>query len=339
MIQKWIKPHLWQLFQQSSFLYQRPILHKAVYLDENENPYAVFGKRYPQNRFAILDFPPIYERLSVLWNVPSKNLRIVADEYGLLQAIASAVLNEHRKALVITPCEPYVVQLLQAQGSTVLIWNLLKASLKDLEQQLLQKPFLIYLSNPHNPTGLVIKEGVWKLLMDYTDGVLFIDESFIEFAKELSSLGIRAIETPNWVVKRSFSYAWGLAGLALTACIAHQAWISFLRWYLSPTQVNRIALQYLYEALEEPYALHSAKEMIIQQREWLYEALRSLSVVKWVFPSQANFLFVQFWDKGIYEHLCRYRFFIKPFEEGYRVSVGNETENRYFVRVLRRIGS
>lgn len=149
-------------------------------------------------------------------------------------------------------------------------------------------PELVIVCSPNNPTGNPAPAGTVRALVDAAPGLVVVDEAYVEFAPEGTSVAPLLDRAPGLVVTRTFSKAWRLAGARLGYLFGDPAIVDGLRkvrlpYHLSsPSQVlGAAALAHAPEALE-------AVNAIVEQREALIEGLGSRGLAP--YPSAANFV-------------------------------------------------
>ncbi len=192
---------------------------------------------------------------------------------------------------------------------------------------------IIFLCSPNNPTGnLLNKNDVLKLCEEY-NSIVVVDEAYIEFSID-GTLAAEVENFPNLVVLRTFSKAWGLAGIRLGYCIADSYIIKLLFNVKAPYNVNSLTRYAVKHALANSAKKDDYVSDIIAERDRLKNLLESLPGVKKVFHSDANFLLFQCdHPKEIQKQLAAKGVIIRdrsgqPKLEGcLRVSVGSQEEN------------
>ena len=156
---------------------------------------------------------------------------------------------------------------------------------------------IVFVTNPHNPSGtLVGAEGLLALARDVQPALLLVDEAYAEFAGESLVDRDTFAALPNLVVGRTFSKAFGLAGLRAGAVVGHPATIDPMRQVVSPFNLNAWAAA----AIPAAIADRDYREWYVAQaaasRSLLAEACARLGLQTW--PSAANFLLVRVGDRA-----------------------------------------
>lgn len=199
---------------------------------------------------------------------------------------------------------------------------------------------LIFVCSPNNPTGNLLHQDSIETLLDNFDGLVVVDEAYIDFA-DAPSWTTRLNEFPNLVVLQTFSKAWGMAGLRIGMAFGSEELIALLDKIKPPYNINEATQQLALKALEQTEQLAYMIEEIVQERDMLLHALPTLDAVETVFPSDANFLLVRVKDaNGLYEHLLRQGIVVRnrsslPGCAGcLRISIGTVDENQALFQAI-----
>lgn len=202
---------------------------------------------------------------------------------------------------------------------------------------------IVYLANPNNPTGTWFDDAALERFLAAVprDVLVVVDEAYHEYveATGLSSALAFAGRHPNLVVTRTFSKAYGLAGMRVGYLVAHPSVVSVLERLRESFNVNNVALVGATAALGDKPWLAKARAFNRAEREWLREELLERGYR--CLPSQTNFLLcVLPRDASKLEnHLFERGVVVRPMG-GYglpralRISVGSRAENRRLLRAL-----
>jgi histidinol-phosphate aminotransferase len=157
----------------------------------------------------------------------------------------------------------------------------------DLCKRITSRTRLIAIANPNNPTGTIASTPVLsRIARSAPDVAVLVDEAYFEFHGQ-SMLAARK-ELPNLFVARTFSKAYGLAGLRIGVLVGDEQQIRALRRVSSPYNVNAVALACVPEALgDQTYIQHYVSE-VRESRTRLERALEAFGIQFW--PSHANFV-------------------------------------------------
>ncbi|MGH9615646.1 MAG: histidinol-phosphate transaminase [Acidobacteriaceae bacterium] len=152
----------------------------------------------------------------------------------------------------------------------------------------------IMVASPNNPTGAVVEASVLlEIAAAAPQAALLVDEAYYHFHGD-SVLSVTAT-VPNLLVARTFSKAYGLAGLRIGLLVGNPDAMQFIRKVSSPYNVNSIALECLPEALADEAYICWYADQVRQGRAAMEEALRRLNVPYW--PSHANFILMNIGSK------------------------------------------
>lgn len=219
-------------------------------------------------------------------------------------------------------------------------WSLNVAAIREN----LSNTKLIYICSPNNPTGNIIdnKALLEVLEMAADRALVVVDEAYIEFCPEFSVSSWLA-KYPNLVILRTLSKAFALAGLRCGFTLASPEVIEVLLKVIAPYPLSTPVALIAEKALNAD-GIAIMKKRVLEIREnriALSEALRELSVVETVYPSETNYILVRFtdgakvfktlWDQGI---ILRDQSKQPGLVNCLRITIGTEIEN---VRVIEAI--
>ncbi len=202
---------------------------------------------------------------------------------------------------------------------------------------------IVILCNPNNPTGnLLSSEAIRELAQALQSHcLLLIDEAYIEFS-ETDSFVPCLSRYPNVIVMRTFSKAWGLAGVRLGLTLAHPEVIRTLKKVLAPYPISRPALRILGHALREggQSFMRERVERLGVTRQALAKSLAEIPKVRSLAPSSANFILFKVDDpKKLVDDLRKQGISIRDRSADVpgcvRVSIGSDRENDFLLQQLR----
>jgi histidinol-phosphate aminotransferase len=154
---------------------------------------------------------------------------------------------------------------------------------------------VIAIANPNNPTGLAASPAdLLKITESAPDAAVLIDEAYFEFQSEEFCGGtlLPALAShPNLFVARTFSKAYGLAGLRLGVLVGDPEQIGYIRRLSEPFNVSSLALACVEEALADQAFVREHVAQVKQGREQLAQLFQELGLRFW--PSQTNFVLVR----------------------------------------------
>jgi histidinol-phosphate aminotransferase len=210
-----------------------------------------------------------------------------------------------------------------------------------------QAPKMAMFSNPSNPVGCLLDASSFRRIVQATppETLLVIDEAYYEYALHSpgfpDALAELRVQSRPWIVLRTFSKAWGLAGLRVGYGIVCDArLVQLLDRVRTPFNVNLAAQTAALAAWSDPAHMEKTVQDTVIQRDALAAQLRALGVR--IAPSAGNFLFLDLQRPNdvISEALLVRGVLVKPWKErGYenfiRVSIGSEKDNALFLKAFK----
>lgn len=321
----------------------RETVLEGILLDANENPYPVIRHGAPVNRY-----PDPYQRelrrvLAEKLGVDPGNVLAGSGSDEVLDWIFK-VFCDGRKDSIAVAHPTYGMYEVMARIFEVPVFDFeLNQSFDfDCDQFLRKVPEnvnVLFLCSPNNPTGnLVNRDEIGKLLLNW-NRIVVVDEAYLEFSGAESMLNELG-KFPNLIVMRTFSKAYGRAGLRLGYAVADAVFIDYFSRVKAPYNLNAMTQLEGVEALLSP-AEDSRIGQIISERRRVEERLKSLLEVKSVFPSDSNFLLFrtsgatavceQLLSEGI---VVRDRSSLPGLRDCIRVTIGTSEENSLFLERL-----
>ena len=208
------------------------------------------------------------------------------------------------------------------------------------------KTRVVFLANPNNPTGTWFSEQTLVRFMDQVSEsvIVVLDEAYFEYVEEGAYTNGVALVTkyPNLIVTRTFSKAYGLAGLRVGYGISHQDIANLLNRVRQPFNVDLPALVAATAALSDTDYLKKGCKVNSDGIAQLYQGFESLQLE--YIPSVGNFVCVDFKENAqpIYDELLRKGVIVRPVANYkmptfLRVSVGLHRENEKFLIALRKV--
>ncbi|MGA9421681.1 MAG: histidinol-phosphate transaminase [Rhodanobacteraceae bacterium] len=202
---------------------------------------------------------------------------------------------------------------------------------------------LVYLANPNNPTGTWFGDGELDRLIERVppSALTVVDEAYHEYVDSSGpTSALRLLDRhPNLVVTRTFSKAYGLAGLRIGYLVAHPSTVAVLERLRESFNVNCVALAAAQAALADVSHADKVRAFNISERRWLRDELAGRGYA--VLPSQTNFVLL---DTGsdatsLERHLLERGVVVRPvggygLTQSLRVSIGSRTENRRLLGAL-----
>ena len=312
----------------------------TVFLDANENPYNAPYNRYPDTlQRAVKD------KLATLKGVRPENIFLgvgsdegidlvyrifcrpgidnvvaIAPSYGMYEVCADINDIEYRKVPLDDNFEIAPAELLVATDeNTKLIW----------------------ICSPNNPTGNAIPQETIKTVARGFNGIVMVDEAYIDFSAKGSMLACLD-EYPNIIVLQTFSKAWGRAALRLGVAYASPEIIGYYNKVKYPYNVNALTQEMALKALDEYDTVQDWVKELVDSRKKLATALQTIDCVQHIYPSDANFLLVKVQNPDeLYTFLCkkgiivRNRNRVEKCAGCLRITIGTDEENDQLLNAIK----
>ncbi|AIM35791.1 histidinol phosphate aminotransferase [Sphingobacterium sp. ML3W] len=199
---------------------------------------------------------------------------------------------------------------------------------------------LIFICSPNNPTGNTINRHDIEAILNNFDGLVVVDEAYINFSQS-KSFTQELAEYQNLVVLQTLSKAWGLAALRLGMAFASTEIIAVFNKIKPPYNINQATQDIVLEALEQVEQVNTWIKQTVEEREKLVQELQKLEMVQHITPSDANFILVKLDDpKGVYAHLVAHGIIVRDrskvelCEGCLRITIGTPAENRILLEKL-----
>ncbi len=332
-------------------------LTDIIKLASNENPLGcspmvitALSKLSAQqiSTYPIAANHPLRKKLSLKLAV-NNDMLILGNGSDTLIPLIQNCFALHRKKHIITHDHAFIAYSIYAKslGIPVVTTPLLPNWQVDIDAMIAacnEKTACIFLATPNNPTGLLVSQtNIERLLKNIPETTLLVlDEAYYEYVPVVEKLKATALLAtyPNLVILRTFSKAYGLAGLRLGFAIANRDIIALLYRVSPPFAVNEAALIAAHAALDDPtFIQHTvmANATGLQQLQQGFTAL-GLSYL----PTTANFISVDFKKDAmpLYQNLLQRGIILRPLypynmPNYLRVTIGTEEQNSRFLDALK----
>ena len=243
--------------------------------------------RYPERESVEL-------ALAEFFRVRPEELLLTNGVDEAIHLICETFLESHDQAVIVVPTFGIYELFVGATGAQpvpVLAKQEFAFPTEDVLANLNDRTRLVVIANPNNPTGQVASRAdLLRIAHSAPQAAILIDEAYFEFYGEtvLDHIG----RLPNLFVARTFSKAYGLAGLRIGVLLGPSEQITAVRRVASPYNVNAVALACLPAALADQSFVQRYVDDVRQGRERLQDELRSLGIPYWA--SRANFVLASF---------------------------------------------
>lgn len=334
--------------------YQKPEKFDDVLkLDSNEN--FVISKKFQQDVISyaksnsdVREYPlggveKLISKLSKYLKVPESMIGVGNGSDQILDLFLANLASKKTKILTSDPtfgffeerCKLYAIPCLKIPFSYDMTLDIGKFNAN------LKKCQILYLDSPNNPTGFQFSKTQLETLIKKFDGLVIIDEAYGEFGD--SSTVSLTKKYKNLIVVKTFSKAFGLAGLRLGYFVADKKIVEVFNQVLQyPYPLNTLAIEAGIASLDKVDQMKDAAEIIKSERKKIIENLRKYDAFT-VFDSKANFVLfdAKGADKRVFSALVEQGISIRklgkigPHLGCLRVTVGTKEMNSKFLLAIR----
>jgi histidinol-phosphate aminotransferase len=326
---------------------------KIVKLASNENPRGIGPRTRAAIEAAIADiarYPDgngfeLKQALAKRYGVDAGSIVLGNGSNDVLELVALAFLGPGRAAVFSQHCFAVYPLATQARGarSIVVPAKDYGHDLETMAKAVDDETYVAWLANPNNPTGTFARsEAIEAFLRRVPERVLVVlDEAYNEYLPhDLKADSARWLKRhPNLVITRTFSKAYGLAGLRVGYALAHPSVADVMNRVRQPFNVNSMALAAAAAALDDMEFVARSYAENLQGLRQLEEGATRLALD--FIPSHGNFITVRVGKAAeIYKRLLRRGVIVRPIGGGYglpehlRVTVGTAQENEKFLGAL-----
>ena len=312
----------------------------GIFLDANENPFGELN-RYPdpyQKR--------IKQKLSAINQISADNIFLGNGSDEVID-LAFRIFCEPGKDKVLTFSPTYGMYEVSANINNIELINLELNDDFQIDLEIL-KPYLkdenlkiIFICSPNNPTGNSIQNI--KYILENFNGIVFIDEAYIDFSPE-ESFRNQIKNYPNLIVSQTFSKAWGMASVRVGIAYASEEIIKFYNKTKPPYNISQLNQNAVLETLKEENINQVSEniKLILNEKKILIQNLEQLNLVKRIFPSDANFILIEVENADwIYQKLVNENVIIRNrnsvIKNCLRITVGSPEENLKLIETLKNL--
>ncbi|BAG20476.1 histidinol-phosphate transaminase [Streptomyces griseus] len=322
-----------------------PVAYK---LSSNENPYpplpgvleSALAAAGSFNRYPDMACTGLMNELADRFGVPLGHLATGTGSVGVAQQLLQATSGPGDEVIYAwRSFEAYPI-ITQVSGATSVKVPLTDGEVHDLDamaEAITDRTRLIFVCNPNNPTGTVVRRAELERFLDRvpSDVLVVLDEAYKEFIRDAEVPdGIEIYrDRPNVAVLRTFSKAYGLAGLRVGFAVAHEPVAAALRKTAVPFGVSQLAQDAAVASLRAEDELLGRVGSLVAERT---RVSAELTRQGWTVPeSHANFVWLRLGERTLdFAGACeRAGVVVRPFQgEGVRVSIGEGEGNDLFLK-------
>ena len=340
-LEQLVRPNIWNLAPYSSARDEYSGKEAHVFLDANENPYNAPYNRYPdplqrdlkKELKKVKGMPEeniflgngsdeaIDLAYRVFCNPGVDNVVAIAPSYGMYKVCADINDVEYRPVLLDELFQFSADMLLAAcDAHTKIIW----------------------LCSPNNPTGNSLDRDEMLKVIDRFEGIVIIDEAYIDFAQQLS-MRKELLNHPNLIILQTMSKAWGSAAIRLGMAFASKDIVAIYNKVKYPYNVNQLTQTQALAALKDPFEVDKWVRILLDERKRLIQAFSELPFVETIYPTDANFFLTRVKDaQATYDYLVnegiivRNRSRVQLCQNCLRITIGSHSENNELIGALRK---
>lgn len=329
-----IRPHL--LGSKSYQSLRNSYLNKKmILLDANENPFGEFN-RYPDSEHLQLK-----KKLAEMNEVNSDQLFLGNGSDELID-LAMRIFCEPTKDGIMMMNPSFVMYEMSAKLNNLEVEKLELNENFQLNKEAFitalstTKAKILFLCSPNNPTGNSIDD--LEFYIQYFTGIVIVDEAYIEFSEEISTVSLLE-KYPNLIVLKTLSKAYGMAGLRIGVGFASPEISTLFNQFKPPYNVSSENQRLALLQLEKLDNLREDILLILKEREELKVGLEKFDSITKIYPSDANFFLIEFKEAEIvYLKLLNASILTSlrhpALKNCLRISVGTNEENSKLLNIL-----
>jgi len=307
----------------------------ATLLDANENP---FGET---NRYPDPYQKKLKTKISDIKNIDTKNIFLGNGSDEVIDICMRIFCHPGiDRILLLAPS--YGMYEVSASIHDVGIEKFMLNNEFQIDFELLKltvervNPKIIFVCSPNNPSGNVIDNLLD--IFDFYNGIVFVDEAYIDFAPEKSLLEYLNYY-PRMIISQTLSKAWGMAALRIGMAFMNEQLVHYFNKVKPPYNINSLSQQLALVKLSDVEKLKKEVEELLSERLFITEELSQMPFVKRIYPSDANFILVEFEDADVvYKYLVSKNVIVRNrssiIQNCMRITVGTALENKLLLSEL-----
>lgn len=320
----------------------------GILLDANENSFgssAGDDLHIELNRYPDPYHNQLRNKLGSYLNTAKENLFIGVGSDEIIDLLVRIFCEPKMdNAIILEPTYgmyKVVCDVNDVQTKIVMLNGSFQIDLDKTFQAITHNSKIIFICSPNNPTANVINiQSILEIAKTF-NGIVAVDEAYAEFSEDSGLIGF-AQDYPNIVLLRTFSKAWGLAGVRCGYCVTSKQIVDLLYKIKSPYNINKLTSEIVIKALINSAQKDKFIEQIKKEREYLIRELEDTPEIQKVYPSESNFILFECNEAStVYRKLAEKGIIIRDrsnqVKNCLRVSVGTREQNLLFLMELRKI--
>ncbi len=330
-------------------------LKKIIKLASNENPLGSSPKaleairknlsrvnRYPDSHGFYLK-----KKLAEFLKVTPANIVLGNGSDELIDIIIKTFVEEDENIVTadITFLEYKIIAQVNGRKIITVPLRYFKYDLETMKRRVDKKTKAVFISNPNNPTGTYLTRlELEDFIRDVPQDVLLVlDEAYDTFIDvDDFPNSLRYLDNKNIIILKTFSKAYGLAGLRMGYAISHSELAAGMEVARQPFNVNALAQAAGVAALDDKRFLRKTRKVILEGKSYLYDCLNGLGIA--YVPSVANFILIDVGKDSVavFKDMLKYGLIVRDMKQYglknfIRVTIGTKKENERFIQVLKKI--
>ena len=317
---------------------------EMVFLDANENPFENSVNRYPDPQQRSLKAVLAKQR-----GIDVENILLGNGSDEILDLLFRAFCEPKVDNIISLPPTYGMYKVLSSinaiENKEVLLTPDFQLDVTAILDAIDEHSKMLFICSPNNPTGNTISPKAIETLLSEFNGLIVIDEAYIDFSKAASWVNVLHAH-PNLIVTQTLSKAYGLAGIRLGMCMASKEIIAILNKIKPPYNVNELTQRKAYSRVLDTKRIDFEIRTILSERRKLEVALEKIDFVVKMYKSEANFILARVDDADkLYQQLLEKNIVIRnrstqPLcENTLRFTVGTTAENIKLIQALKEISN
>ncbi len=330
-------------------------LKEVIKLASNENPLGTSPKALAAIRKAVTTvnrYPDsqgyyLKKKLADILSLSPENIVLGNGSDELIDVIIKTFVEDAEEVLTanITFLEYEIISRVNGKNVVTVPLKDFKFDLEGIKEKITPRTKLIFIANPNNPTGTYVsKKELAGFLKNLPPHVLVVlDEAYDTFIDVHDfPRGTDFFKNNNLMIMRTFSKAYGLAGLRIGYLVGSTALTTYMERVRQPFNVNLLAQAAAMAALDDAVFLRKTRKMVLEGKRYLCASFRRMKIS--FVPSVANFILVDTGRNGVevFQDMLKEGVIVRDMQQyglkSYvRVTIGTRRENEKFIKAFQKV--
>jgi histidinol-phosphate aminotransferase len=329
-------------------------LKEVIKLASNENPIGASPKALKAignclskiNRYPDAQGFYLKKKIALVLGLLPENIVLGNGSDELIDVIIKTFVEKDENVVTagVTFLEYEIIARVNGRRILTVPLKDFKYDLPAIRKSINKKTKLVFIANPNNPTGTYVNtKELNRFIKSLPDNVILVlDEAYDtfidvnDFPKGIDYLG------KNVLILKTFSKAYGLAGLRIGYCLADPLFTSYMERVRQPFNVNSLAQAAANMALEDEEFLNKTRKLNLKGKAYLYESLDKMGVA--YIPSVTNFILINTRKNGlkVFKDMLKLGVIVRDMQQYkldnfIRVTIGTEKENVAFIKAFKAV--